>query len=290
MKVRNLFRTMLGRAADDLDASYVSSSRHIVLGGCGRSGTTLARVILDSHPSICCGPESKLLLDEPLDAARLAARFKFDRDQVLQARDDSASRGEFIDRFASMCCASAGKQRWAEKTPRNVLHLRWIFDHFPQTRFVHLLRDGRDVACSLRTHPRHKVVNGRLVPLNTWRPMEECAGRWRDSLAAVQPFLADARVHTVRYEDLVAQPELTTKRLFEFVGEPWDPRVLAHADADSRFRDATTFPQNPEALRPIDRSAMHRWERDMTTDDRGIFKQIAGDLLVEYGYATGQDW
>jgi len=290
MKLRNLFRTMLGRPADDLDAEYLSSSRHIVLGGCGRSGTTLARVILDSHPDICCGPESKVLLDEPLDAGRLAKRYKLESEQMVQARDDSESRGEFIDRFASMCCASSGKRRWAEKTPRNVLNLRWIFDHFPETRFVHLLRDGRDVACSLRTHPRHKVVNGKLVPLDTWRPMEECADRWRDSLVAVQPFLTDPRVHTVRYEHLVAEPEVTTRRLLEFLGEPWDPRVLAHSEAESRFRDATTFPQNPEALRPIDRSAMHRWERDMTPDDRRVFKHIAGDLLVEYGYAAGQDW
>jgi hypothetical protein len=290
MKLRTLLRTMLRRPADDLDASYRSTARHIVLGGCGRSGTTLARVILDSHPAICCGPESKVLLDEPLDAQRLAERFKLDVAQVLAVRDASTSRGEFVDRFAALCCAASGKPRWAEKTPRNVLNLRWIFDRFPEARFVHLLRDGRDVACSLRTHPRHKVVDGKLVPLDTWRPMDECAGRWRDSLRAVQPFLADPRVHTVRYEDLVGDPERATRGLLEFLGEPWDPRVIAHADADSRFRDATTFPQNPEALRPIDRSAMHRWERDMSEDDRRVFKRIAGDLLVEYGYAAGLDW
>jgi len=286
---------MLHRSADDLTASHVSTSRHIVLGGCGRSGTTLARVILDSHPAICCGPESKVLLDEPLDSGRLAQRFKLDAALVLAARDESASRGEFVDRFAALCCASTGKRRWAEKTPRNVLNLRWIFERFPDARFVHLLRDGRDVAgrdvaCSLRTHPRHKVVHGKLVPLNTWRPMEECAGRWRESLLAVKPFLSDPRVHTVRYEDLVGDPEGSTRRLLEFLSEPWDPRVLAHSDAESRFRDATTFPQNPEALRPIDRSAMHRWERDMSADDRAVFKRIAGDLLVEYGYAAGEDW
>lgn len=290
MKVRNLFRTLLGRPADDRGGTYVSSARHIVLGGCGRSGTTLARIILDSHPSICCGPEAKVFLEDRLDIARLAARFKLDVTSLREARDSSRSRAEFIDRFAVLCQASSGKRRWAEKTPRNVLHLPYLFERFPEARFVHMLRDGRDVACSLRTHPRHKVVHGKLVPLNTWRPMEECATRWRDSLVAVRPYLSDPRVHTLRYEDLVSDPRGTTRKLLDFLGEPWDERVLAHEAAQSDFRDATMFPQNPEALRPIEQKALRRWERDMTADDRAVFKRIAGGLLQDFGYATDRNW
>ena len=290
MKVRNLIRAVLRRPADDLGGSYVSAERHIILGGCGRSGTTLARVILDSHPAICCGPESKVFLEDRLDVVRLAERFKLGAPSLREARDASRSRAEFIDRFAALCCAASGKKRWAEKTPRNVLHLPYLFERFPAARFVHLLRDGRDVACSLRTHPRHKVVNGNLVPLNTWRPMAECATRWRDSLAAVQPFLADPRVHTLRYEELVRDPRGTTRRLLEFLDEPWDDSVLAHEAAPSNFRDATMFPQNPEALRPIEQKALHRWERDMSADDRTVFKKIAGELLQDFGYATDSSW
>jgi len=290
MKVRTWLRAWLRRPADDVRAHHVSTSRHVVLGGCGRSGTTLARVILDSHPAICCGPESNIFLAEPLDYDRLASRFKLDAARVAQVRDASRSRAEFVDRFAQLCCDVSGKQRWAEKTPRNVLHLPFVFSNFPAGRFVHVLRDGRDVACSLRTHPRHKLVDGKPVPLNTWRPMAECAARWRESLQAVKPYLSDPRVHTVRYEDLLGDPRGTTQRLLDFLGEPWDERVLAHDAVDSRFRDSTTFPQNPEALRPIEPRAMGRWQHDMTAEDRAIFKSIAGDLLLEYGYATDDRW
>jgi len=291
VKARSLLQRLFGRrGADDLRGAYVSSRRHIVLGGCGRSGTTLARVILDSHPGICCGPESKVFLPDPLRLARLAERFKLDPARLRAAVAASGSRAEFIDRLADLCCDSTGKARWAEKTPRNVLYLDFVFGRFPQARFVHLLRDGRDVACSLRTHPRHRVVNGKLVPVNTWRPMRECATRWRDSLLAVKPYLADPRLHTVRYEQLVGEPRATIGRLLDFLGEPWDERVLAHAEAASEYRDATKFPQNPEALRPIEQKAVRRWERDMTAEDRAIFKRIAGDLLVEYGYAADDRW
>jgi len=75
-----------------------------------------------------------------------------------------------------------------------------------------------------------------------------------------------------------------------FLGEPWDERVLAHDAAESKFRDATTFPQNPEALRPIEQKALRRWERDLSADDRAVFKRIAGDLLIEQGYAADSSW
>lgn len=66
--------------------------------------------------------------------------------------------------------------------------------------------------------------------------------------------------------------------------------MLSHAEVESGYRDATKFPQNPEALRPIETKALWRWQRDMSADDREIFKQIAGDLLIEQGYATDYDW
>lgn len=291
MKLGSLLQTLTGRrGVNHRGGDYVSDRRHVVLGGCGRSGTTLARVILDSHPGICCGPESKLFLPDPVNLARLQNRFKLDAARLDAAVAASRSRAEFIDRFAALCCETTGKARWAEKTPRNVLNLGFVFDRFPETRFVHLLRDGRDVACSLRTHPRHRVVNGKLVPVNTWRPMKECAARWRESLLAVKPFLADRRVHTLRYEDLVNEPRVTIAALLEFLGEPWDERVLAHQEVASEYRDATKFPQNPEALRPIERTALRRWERDMSAEDREVFKRIAGDLLIEQGYASDSSW
>ncbi len=290
-KLGNLLRNYRGRrGADVLEAAYVSERNHIVIGGCGRSGTTLVRVILDSHPNICCGPESGVFLPEPLDLGRLQAKFRPVVERLRGAYDASQSRAQFIDLFADMCVATAGKSRWAEKTPRNVLHLDYLFERFPEARFVHLLRDGRDVVCSLRTHPRHRVKNGQLVPLNTWKPMEVCAQRWRDSLLAAEPYWSDARFHTVRYEQLVSNPRQAIGELLAFLGEPWDDAVLAHSEAESTFRDATTFPQNPEALKPIETSALGRWQRDMTDEDRSIFKAIAGGLLVEYGYAQNGNW
>ena len=280
----------LGHTADSFAAAGSHSFSPIVLGGCGRSGTTVLRVMLDSHRRLCCGPESSLFRRRAVDPDWLADRFGFDRGEVRALRDAAPSRAAFIEAFADLCMRKAGKARWAEKTPRNIARIADIFRIFPAARFVHVLRDGRDVACSLRTHPRHKVVDGKLVPLDTWKPIAGCARRWVRDIEGSRRWWGDPRFHTVRYEDLVLDPRPVLERLMGFLGEDWDEAMLAHASVESPFRDATRFAQNPEALVAVNTASIGRWERDLDERDRRIFKRIAGPLLVELGYASDNRW
>ncbi len=280
----------VGHSADSFAAASSASFAPIVLGGCGRSGTTLLRMMLDSHRRICCGPESSLFRRRAIDPDWLADRFGLDRGEVRAIRDAARSRPDFIEGFAGLCMRKAGKARWAEKTPRNISRIGEVFRSFPSARFVHMLRDGRDVACSLRTHPRHKVVDGKLVPTGTWKPIAGCARRWVRDLEGSRRWWGDARFHTLRYEDLALDPRPVLERLMAFIGEDWDEGMLAHAAADSPFRDATRFAQSPEALGAVSTASIGRWQRDLDSRDRHIFKRIAGPLLIELGYAKGDDW
>ncbi len=280
----------LGHPADSFATDHRSGLSPIVIGGCGRSGTTLLRLMLDSHGRICCGPESSVFRRRALNPEALADRFGFEAAQVREIYDNARSRPQFIEAFAALCMRQTGKARWAEKTPRNIGRIREIFRHFPEARFVHVLRDGRDVACSLRTHPRHRVENGKLVPLDTWKAIAGCARRWREDIEASRPFWSDRRFRTVRYEGLVLNPKPVLEELMAFLGEPWDEAMLAHAAAGSPFRDVTRFAQNPEALAVVSSASLSRWQRDLNTKDRRIFKRIAGNLLIELGYAEDADW
>jgi hypothetical protein len=279
----------VGHAADRFTGDSRPGFAPIVVGGCGRSGTTLLRMMLDSHPRICCGPESSVFRRRALDPDALAERFGLARHDLRVIYDSAASRPAFIEAFAALCLQASDKARWAEKTPRNISRIGAIFHFFPDTRFVHVLRDGRDVACSLRTHPRHKVVDGKLVPLDTWKPIAGCARRWRDDIECSRPWWSDPRFHTLRYEELVRQPESVLRHLMVFLGEPWDDAMLAHAGGSSA-RDVTRFAQNPEAIGAVNAASIGRWERDLDAKDRRIFKRIAGSLLVEHGYARDNDW
>ena len=80
-----------------------SDTSPIVIGGCGSSGTTLVRHILDRHPAIFCGPESTLFLSRISSPQELADRFGFARPEVSRWRRLSRSRVEFIERFQRAC-------------------------------------------------------------------------------------------------------------------------------------------------------------------------------------------
>ncbi|MCX5648014.1 MAG: sulfotransferase [Planctomycetota bacterium] len=296
--------TVLGRVypANRRSGTFVSDAEPAILGGSGRCGTTLLRVMLDSHGRFSCGPESDLFLDKPFfpfgpksDFFRdkrvflelLARNFDIPLAEVARLFHQARSRAEFADLFFRLYCESTGKPRWAEKSPDNLLNLEFIRAAFPRSKFIHILRDGRDVACSFRTHPRHVVRRGRLVPTHNWHPIRWCIGRWVQAVETARPYRGQPWYMEVKYEDLVASPRETMRRILDFLGEPWDENVLHFQDVP---RDATRFPANVEAVGPLKQSAAGRWRRDFSDEDKRIFKEMAGPLLVEVGYETSDDW
>ncbi len=295
MAIRNLLPIM-NRSTDNAhwhSQPYTSTAAPIIVGGCGRSGTTLMRVILDSHKNICCGPESGLFLhgaQKTLNVERLAFGFDLPAGQIGRLQKTSGSLAQFIDQFFSTYSVASGKSRWAEKTPKNVTVIPYIFEHFPSARFIHMIRDGRDTACSLRTHPRYKVVDGQLTPTNIRNPWIECVSRWVEDVRSGLKWRNDARYIEIRYEDLVMQPEHELRKLMAFLDEPWDEDMLKFYEKSGVSRDVTKFPQNPEATEPIYNSSVNKWRTEMTIEESNVFKKRAGDLLVTLGYASDNQW
>jgi len=281
---------LLARGADRFAGQPVTGASPIIVGGCGRSGTTLLRVMLDSHRNICCGPESQLLLARPVRLDVLAERFDVAPRTLAGLYKRARSRAGFVDAFFREYCRTRQKRRWAEKSPGNLMNLDYIFAAFPEARFIHMIRDGRDVACSWRTHPRHKVVNGQLVPTNIRRPIAECIDRWVEAMAAARPWRADKRYMEVHYEQLVRAPAETLREIMAFVNEPWDEAMLDYHEVASGSRDVTRFPQNPEATRAIETKSLSRWQQDLSDDEKAIVKGRAGQLLIEMGYESSPDW
>lgn len=193
----------------------------IFIVGCQRSGTTGLRLMLDSHPNISCGPETRFLRDlEPITGSEWhrISRFGFPREYWL------AKTADFFDSFQSEYAAARGKSRWADKSPLYALILPFIWELFPDAQVIHVIRDVRDVTASHRTAFGYKAALG--APLKWQRYIERAR-----SAAAQMP--AD-RYHEIRYEALVADREQTMLELVEFLGEEWDPGVL---DFESKPHD-----------------------------------------------------
>lgn len=163
-----------------------------------------------------------------------------------------------------------GKRCWINKTveiPRFQPELRQMFGH---VRFIHLIRDGRDV-----------VHSGRKL---NWWSAEVGSRSWKI-------FIEDVRAHAahyspedyfeLRYEELVADHAGTLKRVLDFLEIDGDPRELVSAQE----RAAPGSTSNQEAER-----RMGQWRSGMSALDRATFKAIANDLLVSLGYARDADW
>lgn len=253
------------------------------------------RVILDTHSQICCGPESKIFSGRARDdqnrlpIEKLSRKFDVPVAAIRQMLAASKSHAEFVDLFFKAYCRAGGKSFWAEKTPKNVLAIDYIFRHFPDARFIHVIRDGRAAICSLMTHPRHRVVDGKLIKTNIRNPIDQCVDLWVKCVGAGLAFRGDPRYVEVRYEELVLRPEKTLKHLFTFLGHEWEEELLSFHQVESSSRDVTRFPQNPEATRAIYTSAVARWRSEYSEAETAYIKKHAGALLRELGY-DGDAW
>ncbi len=247
----------------------------IFLGGEGRSGTTLLRVMLDAHSGISCGPETHFLVDERFQKFHEHFRNTWWRRGEGYAYEKSDLDDLFRD-FArgwfETYMRRRGKRRWADKTPQTIHILPYLWELFPAARFVHVIRDGRDVACS-------------IIPQN-WGPnnVKDAAHRWVDCIWKGVLHRADTeRYVEVRYEQLAAEAESVLRPLMTWLGEEFEPAMLEYhrAQVDNPER---TESSSEQVARPLYRSSIGRWRRDLSAKDLRQFLKIAGETLEFLGY------
>jgi protein-tyrosine sulfotransferase len=260
--------------------AHRSAERHVVMGGSPRSGTTLLRRMFDRHPSLCCGPESSLLLPGRIGVEPLAAGFGLQPSEVRALLEASRSQAAFVDAFARRYCELRGKPRWAEKTPLNVRYFGWVLERFPDARLIHVIRDGRDAVCSMREHPDRRWVDGQWVKVPASRSIEKCARRWVEDTGAGLALSGDPRYAEVRYEDLVLRPGETLERLCDFLAEPFDPAIVPQSASDADHPPRT----GPDAAGAVVTTSLGRWKRDLTAPEQATVERIAGARLAELGY------
>jgi hypothetical protein len=167
-----------------------------------------------------------------------------------------------------------GKRRWADKTPQTIQILPYLWELFPGAKFVHMIRDGRDVACS-------------IIP-QKWGPntVKAAATRWVQCIEkGVLHRGQDARYLEVRYEDLATEAEREVKRVLAFVDEEFEPGVLEYHRKDHDTPTATEA-SAAQVAKPLYTSSIGRWQRDLTRRDLKKFMKIAGPTLEMLGYTT----
>jgi hypothetical protein len=253
----------------------------VVVGGSPRSGTTLLRTMLGRHSMIVSSPETTVFLPRVTSPDDLAERLGWDAREIATWQRESRSQTEFIIRFQTAMLERSGKAVWLEKTPRNVSRFRFVRRHFPRAKLIHIVRDGRDVVCSLRRTPFARLDHA--APDSVAAAIR-CAVQWRGFVEAGLRMRGDPGYHELRYEDLVTYPERTLRALLAFLGLPWEETVL------SGRSDIGATPDAVAAGGAIFDSSFGRWRHDLSTEDRRALGVLIGATLVELGYERGLDW
>jgi hypothetical protein len=264
--------------------------------GNDRSGTTMLRLIVDRGPDAAIPPESMFLTDfagafdagGPRDerAARQLMREVWEHPKVrlwgLPPEPPPIPRGlEPLDAYRFVVAAPFeayaarhGKPRWGDKTPHYVHHIDHLLRLWPGARFVVLVRDGRDVALSLRRMP--------FGPNNAWAAAQWWARGIRAGARAQREH--PEAVRTVRYEDLAQRPREEVPRLCEFLGLRYADDMLALEKTDRAriVRDQVGW--FPTLFEGINTQAIDRWRHQMSARDQRIFATLAGAELEQLGY------
>jgi len=251
-----------------------SGAPPIFIVGSPRSGTSLLRRILDSHPAIACGPETHVLADLDDSLGRhwdRLARYGAEKEYWHGAYREAFAR------FQADYAARKGKPRWADKTPAYAQHLQFVSALFPDAQVIHVIRDARHVTAS-------------ALSRWGWRRAWAMPKTWRQSVEMARAFGRAAepgRYREVRFEQLVGATEDTLQAMFEWLGESWDARVLDYDRFDhdgsgrNRIVSATARARSGAA---IDASRASRSSHPLDPVLKARVERIAGPLNRELGY------
>lgn len=285
--VRKYERSLIKRNWYDLSAR--SKLPIVLIGGCGRSGTTLLREMLNRHSSLFCGPETSMF-GLPFWPNNISKMWNIDETALISSAQHSPNLVDFAESFYIEQSSKAGKSRAADKTPNNIRVIGKLLTWFPEGRFIHIIRDGRDVACSLRNHPKEKIENGKIVPSLINRPITECAQRWLNDTSCGIAYREHPRYHEIRYEDLVSDPEAVLRELCDFLKEEYQPCMVDPSASKEDNMDVGRLVNNQNSKEKISNRSLGRWRTDLSADEKQEFDNVAGELLISLGYVDSKSW
>ena len=278
--------------------------------GCPRSGTTLLQRIFDCHPQVAVTPEThwiprwyekkigKGITPEGLVRKKLVrSLLAFPRFgelgieraelEALRKPGGTISYAQFISRLFDLYGKKRGKQFVGDKTPGYARNLNTLHALWPAAKFVHLIRDGRDVCLSILSWQRAKgwAAGEGLARFSSWAESPLCAAAlwwdWHVRLAREAGLGFEGGVYMeLRYEALVADPHGECRKLCTFLEIPYCEEMLQLYE--SRAEDGHAGDEK-HPWRSIT-AGLRDWRTQMRSQDVELFEAAAGDLLDELGY------
>ena len=285
--------------------------RPIFVLGNPRSGTTMLRLMLTCHRNILIPPEAgfavwlhqrynRWLRDSPDQLDGFVSDLLKTRKIETWELNESELKGFLREAGPSSYpeavslvyqwygrCSGRSFNRWGDKNNFYIDHIDVLDRMFPDAQFVHIVRDGRNVACSYRNLAKRTIHSAYAPRLPV--EIESIADEWKRNTSTVhQAFqkLGSNRSYEMRLEDLVCDPQKELMALTDFLGEEFDPRMLEYHRLNSgRKLEPEEFLQWKEkTLQPPITTRNEIYKSQLEVEAIATFEAIAGDALRRYGY------
>jgi hypothetical protein len=243
--------------------------------GTMRSGSTLLRLILDSHENIAIGEETGFA--GGLSAARTIPGWRYGgewNDRIGWSREELDERlRDFYGGMFERHAVSQGKKRWGDKTPFHSWHITDLAEVFPDAVFVGIVRHPGAVVSSLRKKFHYAVPEAATYWANTNVEVLRQGIR-----------LGSGRFALVRYEDVVGSPEQTLHELVDWLGEPWSDDLLRHQEVQAAKGAPRLVDGSTSTREPIDAHRAVAWHQAMSADDLQAVRDRTEELARFLGY------
>jgi hypothetical protein len=280
-----------------------------VIVGVPRSGTTLTRFVIDSHPLFAIPPETHFLPAlARLPRGKPSVRdvfaimtgteswpdFHVSSDALMQSLSDVTpfSVAACVRAFYRLYASRFGKDRWGEKTPDYGQHMRDIEALLPESRFIHVIRNGLDVAVSVRP-----------LWFSQGRSVRDIARDWRRRLELIRRQGSQcAHYGEIRFESLVTDLPAVARDLSAFLEVPFSDDMCRYYERTAerlaehegrmgrhgvwRLTKEQRINQQILTTRPPQADRIDRWRGELSADDVREFQREAGPLLEQLGYSA----
>jgi Sulfotransferase family len=296
---------MLDYDAVQAAISELRKKQIFFIGGVMKSGTTWLQLLLNAHPRVSCNGEAHFtrglapLLRDALDQhGKVIAQKNKNIFSELSGypRLDDADFEYLLASAIVLYLLRQSKDKPSaravgEKSPKNVLYFDLLNVLFPESKFIHIVRDGRDCAVSGWFH---NLRVARDWTLKTHGSMDRYVAAfidgWAKDVAAAQA-IADAnptRINQVRYEDLIADTDRGLANVFNFLDVDADQNLLARCRAAASFETLSGGRVLGQEKRDsfFRKGASGDWRNHLSNDTDAAIRQRAGGWLERLGYAA----
>ena len=180
-----------------------------------------------------------------------------------------------IDSIGKHICKKFNTSRWGIKIMREIKKCQNYSLIWPSAQFIHIIRDGRDVAASQMTDHGRWGYEDLLTAAKSWKELILDTRKNSKHLSYLE----------IRYEDLVFNTKSTLDTVCEFLGCGFDNSMLNHEISKNPiFENPYNHPSAKQIIKPISDSAIGRYKKDLTKEQIISFNEEASDLLNELKY------